>query len=275
MHPDIQRLIALQAMDMRLAELRARLATFPQQLADIDQRVAHGKQQLAAAKDALTGSLKDRKKFEMDVESWKEKARKYRDQSFEVKTNEAYKALQSEARHAEAEAAGAEDRLLERMVAGESFEQQVKTAERDLAAIERVTQDDRQKLEADRAALQQELEAKEAERKQQVSSVPDALLQTYQRVAQRRHGIGLAEVRDEACSQCGVRIRPHVFQELRRDTDEIFQCETCTRILYYVERPPAAAAPVPPEASPDAPNGVRDGTKSNAAGATTTSGNER
>jgi hypothetical protein len=46
-----------------------------------------------------------------------------------------------------------------------------------------------------------------------------------------------------------VRIRPHVFQELRRsDLHEIFQCETCNRILYYVE-PPASAAP---EAEPKA-----------------------
>jgi hypothetical protein len=40
-----------------------------------------------------------------------------------------------------------------------------------------------------------------------------------------------------------MRIRPHVFQELRRsDSHEIFQCESCTRILYYVE-PPVAAPP--------------------------------
>jgi len=38
-------------------------------------------------------------------------------------------------------------------------------------------------------------------------------------------------------------VRPHVVQELRRaDSTELFQCETCTRILYIVS-PPAAAAP--------------------------------
>jgi hypothetical protein len=40
-----------------------------------------------------------------------------------------------------------------------------------------------------------------------------------------------------------MRIPPHVFQELRRsDLHEIYQCESCARILYYVE-PPMATSP--------------------------------
>src|SRR6185295_464738 len=117
MHADIQRLIELQAIDLQLAEVRGRLNALPQQLAEIEKQLAAARQQVASSKEALTNSLKDRKKYEMDVDSWKEKARKYRDQSFEVKTNEAYKALQHEAEHAQKEMAQAEDRLLDRMVA--------------------------------------------------------------------------------------------------------------------------------------------------------------
>jgi hypothetical protein len=37
-------------------------------------------------------------------------------------------------------------------------------------------------------------------------------------------------------------VRPHVFQEMRRaDSDEMFHCETCTRILYYCEPVSSAA----------------------------------
>ena len=136
MHPDIKLLVDLQAVDLRLTQLRAQLASFPQQLAAVEQRVAQARQQLAASRESLTGSLKARKTFEMDVDSWKEKARKYRDQSAAVKTNEAYKALQHEIQHAEGEMAQAEDRLLDRMVAGEDYERQVKAAEHDVAAVE-------------------------------------------------------------------------------------------------------------------------------------------
>src|SRR5579863_342986 len=137
MQPEIKRLVELQAADLYLAGLRARLNAFPQQLAEIDKRLAEGKQQLAASKESLTASLKDRKKYEMDVDAWKEKAKKYREQSFTVKTNEAYKALQHEIEHAEKEVASAEERLLERMVDGEKFDVDVKSAEHELKEVER------------------------------------------------------------------------------------------------------------------------------------------
>src|SRR5690348_2858999 len=206
MDPQIQRLVHLQVLDARLAELRARLQAIPALVAAVDARVSAARQQIATAKEALTASLKDRKKYEMDVDSWKEKARKYRDQSFEVKTNEAYKALQHEVQHAETQVAQAEDRLLERMVAGEEYERQVKAAEGSVKAIESEAQTERQKIQTELASLQQELQTKEAKRREMASEIPEDLLRTYENIASRRHGIGLAEVRDEACRLCGMRI---------------------------------------------------------------------
>jgi predicted nucleic acid-binding Zn-ribbon protein len=254
MHPDIKLLVDLQAVDLRLFQLRAQLAALPQQLAGVDQQVSQARQRVTAAKDSLAASLKARKTFEMDVESWKDRARKYRDQSAAVKTNEAYKALQHEIQHAEQEMAHAEDRLLERMVAGEQFERDVKAAELELADVERIAAAERQKLAAQQTALQQELDAKHEERRKDAAAIPPELLQVYEYTAHRahHHDIGIAEVRNEACSQCGARVLPHIIQKLRRETGEVYQCEACSRVLYYVEPPPA------PAPSPDA--------KSNAAG---------
>jgi uncharacterized protein len=251
MRPDIQRLVELQALDLRMGELRRQLAGLPAQLAALDKQVTDARHQITANKEALIASLKDRKKYEMDVDAWKEKARKYRDQSYEVKTNEAYKALQHEIQHAETQVAQSEDRLLERMVAGEEFERQVKAAERALAAMEATALAGRQSIQAEQAAWQTELDVKQTERGEVVLHIPADLLETYEQVSHRRHGIGIAEVRDEACALCGLRIPPYVFQQLRRaDGLEILQCESCNRILYYVEPPAAPAAP--PEAKPSA-----------------------
>ena len=93
------------------------------------------------------------------------------------------------------------------------------------------------------------------------------MLATYERIAARHHGIGVAAVLDQACSLCGLRVVPHVFQLLRRDDyNEIFQCETCSRILYYVEPPPAAAAAAAAGA-PDAACGCDHATMASSAAA--------
>jgi predicted nucleic acid-binding Zn-ribbon protein len=252
MIPDIQRLVALQAVDVRLNEIRTRLNALPEQLSAIERRVDVGRRQVAAAKDDLTTSLKDRKKYEIDVDTWKDKARKYRQQSAEVKTNEAYKALQHEIEHAEKQTAEAEDRLIERMVAGEEFDRQIKAAEQAFAEIERTARADRQKLADEQGALRNDAAALEAERKTLVAGVPEDLLASYEAIARRRHGVALAEIRGESCGMCGMLVTPHVVQELRRaENSSLFHCETCTRILYYVEPPPAAPASgaVPGDAS--------------------------
>src|SRR6202795_10643 len=154
MHPHLKYLIELQAVDLRLIEIRERLRRFPKRLAELEARVTGARQQIAASKEALTSSLKDRKTYEMDVEQWKERAKKYRGQSSEVKTNESYKALLHEIANAEDEAAKAEDRLLDRMVAGEEYERQVKTAEAGLKEIEATANAERQKIQAEYNAAQ-------------------------------------------------------------------------------------------------------------------------
>jgi predicted nucleic acid-binding Zn-ribbon protein len=90
-----------------------------------------------------------------------------------------------------------------------------------------------------------------SEREHAVGEIPEAMMDHYDRIMKKHDNVALAEVRDEKCSACGMRVRPHVFQAMRRSaTDEMFHCETCTRILYYTE--PTAAAAVA-NAQPSAP----------------------
>src|SRR5260370_22360202 len=118
------------------------------------------------------------------------------------------------------------------MVAGEESDRKTKLAEAALKKTEAAARVERQQIETEQLAAQKELAAASAERERAVAPVDEDLLFNYQRIANRHHGVGLAETRNEMCSQCGMRVRPHVFQELRRETShEIFQCDTCTRIL--------------------------------------------
>lgn len=232
----------LQEVDTRLNAVRARLAVFPQRLAEVNARLAAGKAQLEKSKESHSTALKDRKKYELDVEQWKEKARKYRDQAYQVKTNEAFKALQHEAEMAEAEIAKSEDRLLEEMVSSEQYDRQVKAAEKSFKQVEEETRAERAKIEAEKAVTEQDLAGLEAERATAVGVIPEDLVDHYQRIAKKHGGVAVAAIRGEACGACGAHIRPHVFQELsREDNPELYHCELCTRILYYIE-PPAAAA---------------------------------
>ncbi len=247
MQPILKHLLDLQEVDLRLHDVHARLTAFPKQIGEIEGRVAAAHAELEKAKAAQVATLKDRKRYELDVEQWKEKIRKYKDQLYEVKTNETYKTLQHEIQMAEAEMGKAEDRQLEQMVASEEYDRQMKAADRALVEVEGAAKADRAKIEAEKSAVEKEQAKLNAEREQAVAHLPEDLVDHYARIAKKHGGVALAEVRSEMCSQCGVRVRPHMLQELsRQGQEELFHCETCTRILYVLD----AAAVSPAEQSP-------------------------
>jgi uncharacterized protein len=245
----LQNLIDLQNVDIRLNDVRSRLAKFPKKLADSDARVAASKADLDRSKAAQLATVKDRKKYELDVDSWKEKVRKYRDQTSQIKTNESYRALLHEVQMAEDEIAKAEDRLLEQMVASEEYDRRIKASEIALKDVEQVERVQRSTVEADRAVAEKDLADLNAERTRAIAEIPENLLDHYDRIVKKHNGVALAEVRNEKCGACGMIVRPHVIQEMRRaDSAELFHCETCTRIIYYIE-PSVSSAPAAASAS--------------------------
>jgi predicted nucleic acid-binding Zn-ribbon protein len=248
MNPSIPHLLELQRLDHKIATLRAELDTFPKRIRDADALLGGARTGLAAAKEKHSHAQTERKKFELDVNQWREKARKYRDQSASVKTNEAYKALQHEIGHAESQASASEDRQLEQMMLLEESERDIKAAEARLKEAEQALAAERSQIASQGAAKKQELAAILAEREKQSALVPADLLELYSRIAKRHHGTAMAEAVKEQCRGCGMRILPHVYEELRnKENQEIYQCETCGRLLYVTEPAVAPGATVAAE----------------------------
>src|SRR5216110_25417 len=241
MHPAIPHLIELQRVDHQIALLRADLESFPKRLREADTRLTGARGEVAAAKDVLAKSNAERKKFEFEAQEWKDRARKYRDQSGAVKTNEAYKALQHEIANAEAEVAKADDRQLEVMMAAEEAERRVKIAESRLKEAEQAVAGERKEIQAQGAEKKKRLEAVTAEREKIIAPVPGDLRELYARIAKRHNGTAMAEARDGQCRGCGMRVLPHILQELRTETNEqVYRCESCGLILYTLEPIPIA-----------------------------------
>jgi hypothetical protein len=242
MHPVIPRLVELQRVDHQVSAIRAELDTFPKRVQEADAKLAGAKGALASAKESLAHDVSERKKIEFDVQQWKDRVKKYRDQSGAVKTNEAYKALQHEIANAEAEMAAAEDRQLTAMVAGEEGERRVRKAEADLRESEQAVNAERKRIQTLHIEKKKLLDLALAERAKALEPVPEEFRVLYERIAKRHNGTAVAEAREGQCRGCGMRVLPHIAEELRREeNEEVFRCESCGLILYTLEPivPPA------------------------------------
>ena len=233
---DLERLIELQQVDLRLHELLRQIKLFPHKRQEAQQRLEQARAKLEALRNAHTESLKERKRLELDVQQFKEKIEKHRGQLFEVKSNEAYRALQHEMEEEQKKMAQAEDRVLEAMIAAEEQEKAIKAAEAELKQVEQRVQAANREIDQEEAVCKKEAEELSALRDKLRAGIGEDTLDTYDRIARAHGGIALAEARDEICQVCLIHIRPQTFAEVRRN-EQIHFCESCHRILYYVPVP--------------------------------------
>jgi predicted nucleic acid-binding Zn-ribbon protein len=158
----------------------------------------------------------------------------------EVRTNKEYTAMQKEIATAEQEVRSFEDRILERMLEGDELSAAVKAAEKALSAEEQGVANERASLDRGKTALEEEVDAVVGRRAALAAETPRDVLDRFERVVRQR-GVAVAEARGGHCTICHVRLRPQMFNEIRRN-DAIIQCESCNRILYFVAPSEGAAA---------------------------------
>ena len=240
MHPDLQHLIRLQELDLAIDRLRRRIADIPSAQQALDARLAGHTAHVDEAKQKVAENQAARREIDKHLAELNTRLSKFKNQLMEVKTNKEYQAMQKEMGHAQDEIGSHETRMLERMEEGDGLATALKAAEAALKAEQGVIAAERAKLDAERGTDEKELEALVAERTSVAGQVSRDAMTIYDRVAHGRKGQAVAEARDGLCVVCHVRLRPQVFNEVRRN-DQLIQCDSCTRILYYV--PVAAPAP--------------------------------
>jgi predicted nucleic acid-binding Zn-ribbon protein len=246
MIPDLERLIALQRLDSTLHGAERRISEDPARQQAFDARLDAARLVVATAKERLAESQTARRAIEKDVALHQGRLSKFREQAMAVKTNQEYHAVQHEIAFAESEIKGLEDRILENMLESDDLTAAVKRAEAALAAEQKSIDADRRTLAAEKTELEASLERLRKERADLAATVDKGLLARFDLVSQRRNGVGLAEAKGGICTICHVRLRPQVFNTVRRN-DEITQCDSCNRILYFV---PTAAAVTDAAAQP-------------------------
>ena len=240
MHPDLEHLIHLQELDLAAERHRRRETDIPQLQSTLDARLAARSAAVDTVKTRIAESQTGRREVERDLAAVQSRLSKFKNQLMDVKTNKEYQAMQKEMSVAEQEISDLETRMLERMEEADSLAIELKTAQAALAAEQAEITRERQALESERGTLADDLKRLGEERALTAALVNGEALALFERLAHSRRGLAMAEARDGLCTVCHVRLRPQVFNEARRNAG-IVQCDSCTRILYFVPVAPAAS----------------------------------
>jgi hypothetical protein len=233
MDADLERVIALQKLDSARHEAERRLAEAPEREKALDARLETALGSVADAKTRLADNQNARRAIEKDVAVHQGRLSKFREQAMAVKTNQEYHAIQKEIGFAQGEIKALEDKVLELMLEADEVGAIAKRAEAALAAEQKSVDADRRTMAAELAELKASLDRMAVERAELVRLVNPQALAIFELVSSRRNGVAVAEARDGICTICHVRLRPQVFNTVRRNQG-IVQCDSCQRILYFV-----------------------------------------
>lgn len=234
----LRTLVELQVVDKQLYELRRQRQAKPAQIEQLKAAHQAETQQGKALEEQVKALQVKRGGMEGDLAAKEANVKKLQMQLYQVKTNREYSALQREIEGIKADNSVLEEEILkvmeqvdqkkaelaammEALKAKEGqMRQAVSVAEREIADVDAAIA----KLQADRQVI--------------APRVDPQVLGQYERVMERKEGLGLVpvQVQREACGGCHMNIPPQTINEIRLK-EQLIRCESCTRLLYYPEDP--------------------------------------
>ena len=240
MNADLTRLIRLQQLESAADDARRKIADHPARTQALDARLQSARDELAGIKARLATAGEKRRAEEKEVAGVQTRLAKYKDQLLEVKTNREYTAMLHEIETAQNDIRTREDRILEIMMESDELNAAVKKSEAELKTAEKEIAAERTVLDTEMTTLQAEIDKTTAEREKLVADIDRHELAIFETTAKGRKGVAVAEAKDGLCTICHVRLRPQVFNEVRKN-ESIIQCDSCRRILYFVGNSEASA----------------------------------
>ena len=241
MHPDLEKLITLQRLDLDAKRLRDEIAALPRLVASLETKASAVTGQRALVLSLIAREESLRRSQESDIKDRQAKIARVRKQMDLATTTAQVTAFEHEIAFSQAEVSRLEDAELESMERSEALEAQKTLA--DAAVLDAQAQLEREKARAAETIARDKiaLAAIEQSRGDLRPQIGEAILSTYDRIAKAK-GTGLSEGIDQKCSACQMLVRPQRWNDLRdRSNDEtVMTCETCGRLLYW---DPARDAP--------------------------------
>lgn len=234
MNTELSNLISLQDVDIEIKRLRAEIESLPERRARLERDFTESAKEYFDLAGQLQKVKVERANLEASLEAEQQKHQKFKDDlnKMSAPNIRVYETIMREIDTSRKAVSSYETEVLKLMERIEKLEAQV--GERKPGIESRRLEVDRQLAEWDASVVttQQRLDSLSAERPPILDALGPVARTEYERLSRMRSGLALAEARDYSCQACRMKIRPQVFNDIRRG-EQIIICESCSRILYF------------------------------------------
>ncbi len=228
----LEDLLIIQDRDRRANQLRVEHAQIPERQRQAEARLEARRAAMQQAETDTQHHASAIKQLELEVEGYKEKITRFRQQQFEVKTNVEYKTLEHEIATHQQKIRDAEDRELELMEQADAIRARLAARRKELEDSQAEVRRECADLEARAANVARELEAQEAERASLVAAADPEWYSRYDRIMKHKGDYAIVAVENGGCGGCHMKLPPQLVHDAKK-AQAVTTCTFCGRMLYW------------------------------------------
>jgi len=228
-------LYALQRTDTQLALKNRRYREVQAKLGE-SEALRKARAARDAAEKALSHARAELRDCELEVGSTAAKLKANQDRLYSgrVKNPRELTDLQKESEYLKRRKIDLEDSQIEAMMQLDEATRKAAVAQEEHVVVETAWKEEHGDLSQEYDALRHELAQLLAQRKAVAHQIDADDLAEYDSIRRLRNGRAVVSVKNGVCRVCNVEV-PKRDMERARDTDDLFYCSGCERILYVPE----------------------------------------
>lgn len=240
MHEWVQKLLAVQEIDLRLDKLREQTASVPEEQAKVARMLKAEESEVAHAREGLRNVEKELKELELEVDGLRAKKADFQTKSAMIRSNDEYRAALIQIEQCDKLVADIEDRQLQVMERLEAARSQVNAALKRLEATKQRAREMTADLDTRMGNATSQMDKLLGERAPAVVGIGAETIRRYERLRASPARIGSADrralvpVRDGVCcDRCRMNLTAQTRMNARKG--QPVACENCGTMLYHEE----------------------------------------
>jgi len=234
MHPDLSKLLDLQAKDTAIAEMDARIATLDADVAMLDRDLDRARGARDTAQRAAADGARRRDELETKIESFRQLQERRRQRLEFVRNPKEASTLMAEMDLARSVMAKEEGDWVRSADTVDALQGRVGEEEEKLIGVEAEQQPRRTELAERRAQLQVERDVLVRRREDAASLLERTLRIRYERLRKARTAVVVVALSGDACGACFTAVPRNRRSQIRSGA-LLEGCEACGVILYAAE----------------------------------------
>ncbi len=222
----------LQQVDSRIDQASARLQAI-REILENNSALQTARKKLAEAETALREAEKKLRASEAASEAQRIKIEQVESSLYagRIQNPKELQDLQKDLAALKRHLATLEDAQLESMLVLEAAREAQQLAAKELLRTEAQVISENASLKGEQESLLNSLENLKSERTATLSAIKPELIEKYELLRQRRRGLAVATISENACDACGAGLTPAQAQAVRLAA-QLVECPSCGRILF-------------------------------------------